>query len=357
MRKFYKTVVGLCVAAGVLSPGVSAAQEYQFTYASYATPGWANVESDMWLLDEIMKRSEGRIDFEKYFGGSLTSPFELVPATGQNVIQIANVPTQYTPDLMPLSDVVQPFITDKLDAASRAYRRVSTENAALREEYEKLNLKLLYTQVVSGPIVISNRRIEKPGDLSGMRIRSQSTLADMIRHFGGTPVAMNWSESVDVFSSGGLDGLSSAAFDIAVISGAHELASDFWDLGGAGAWATVTTVMSLDAYNALPEDLQEIIREVALEADEVYLEILNETIDEQVARAASEPGLTVTISSDDVRQEVREAGERFREEWIENLEAKGLQARSVMEDYVRYVREEEATSNFVPALQRLTEIQ
>jgi len=357
MMNFTKALVGPCLALGLLSPNGTLAQEHQFTYASYATPGWANVESDMWLLDEIKSRSGGRIDFERYFGGSLMSPFELVPATGQNVIQIANVPTQYTPDLLPLSDVIQPFITDKLDAASRAYRRVSTSNEALKAEYEALNLKLLYTQVVSGPIVISNKKIEKTEDLAGMRIRAQSTLADMIREFGGTPVAMNWSESVDVFSSGGLDGLSSAAFDIAVISGAHELASHFWDLGGAGSWATVTTVMSMDAYNNLPPDLREIIDEVSLEADEKYLELLNKSIDDNVKVVANTPGLTVTTSTEAMRKEVRETGEKLREKWIEELEAKGVEARSVMEEYVKYVREEEMTSTFVPALQRLSEIE
>ena len=347
-----KALVGLCLTFG--SVASVSAQDMKMTYSSYSTPGWANVQSDLWMLDEIKKRSNGRIDFETYFGGALMGPRELVPATGQGVLQIANVPAQYTPDLLPLSDVVQPFITDKIDAASHAFRRLAKTNEALKEEYAKQNLKLLYTQVVSSNILVSNKIVKKPEDLAGMRIRAQSTVAEVIKEFGGTPVAMAWSEAVDLFSRQGLDGLSSAAFDISVISGTHEVAANYWDFGGAGTWATISTVMNLDTYNNLPDDLKKIIDDVSLEAEAKYLELLNKSIDDAVAKVKEAKNLTVTIADDASRKAISDVAAGAREKWIEKNEAKGLPARGLMEEYIALVREEEAKSTFVPGLKRLS---
>jgi len=355
MRHYRKlavaVLVGLC--AGAAAPAI--AQEHKFTYQSYATRGWAAVETDMWLLDEISKRSNGAIEFETYFGGSLLGAREIAPGTGQGVIQIGNIPVQYNPDLLPLSDIVQPFITSRLDAASDAVHRLYKENAAFAKEYADNNLKLLYVQVVPESIIATNQKIEGPQDLQGLRIRAQSIIGEVIDSFGGTSVAIPWGEAVDVFQRGGIDGLSSAAFDIAVTSGVHEVATHFGDLGGAGAWATIMTAMNVDAYNSLSPELQAVIDEVAAEAPAKYFEILNEHVEKAIETVANSKSVTITLSSEEDVAVYREAAAQFRAAWIERMEQRGLPASEVMGQYIEFVNEAEATSTFEPLLKRALE--
>lgn len=347
------------IVAGLLSlaaPTLATAQDHKLTYQSYASPAWATVQTDLWFMEEVKKRSNGAIDFETYYGNSLLGPTEIIPGTGQGVIHIGNVGPQYNPDLLPLSDVVQPFITPRLDAATYAVNRLYSENDAFRNEYESNNLKMLYTMAVTETVLATQKKVSSTEDIAGMRVRSQSSLAEVVNAFGGTAVSMPWSEGVDVFQRGGIDGLSSFAFDIAVSAGVQDIATHFHDFGQAGTWATVVTVMNLDAYNALPEDLRAVIDEVAAEGPAKYLEIIDAVMETAVKKVADTETVEITLTPEEEIPLYKEKAKAAHDLWIQKLEGQGLPAQELMDQYLKLVAEAETESTYVPALQRALEM-
>lgn len=341
------------VAAAVSAPTLGVAQT-TMTYTTYAPQAWASVQTDMWFMDEVEKRTAGKVKFERYFGGALTKPAETLPGIGQGVAQLGHGTHLYHLNLLGLSDVAQPYITSKADAAQKAFAELYETNKAVSAEYEAMGLKLLYAIANSEINLYSHKAIKKPADYQGLRIRALSGAAQYFTGLGASGVAIAWNEALDVFEKGGIDGLSSVTFDIGVSLGASELADHVSDAGGLGIFATVCTVMNLDYYNGLDPETKKIIDEVRAEAGAQYLNVfLPKVTAEAVEKLANRKQVEVSLHDPADRPAYEKVAAQVREKWIADMEAKGKPGREVMEQFISLVRKHEKDSTYVTGLEQV----
>ena len=110
-RRFLKDVVlgGAAVGASLtMVPGLrpaSAAKKgvYTMKYDCYIGATAETAQLDNWFLDEIAKRSDGRIEIKKFWSGSLHKVGQHLPAIRDGLSEISLISYGYYPSAVPLS--------------------------------------------------------------------------------------------------------------------------------------------------------------------------------------------------------------------------------------------------------------
>ena len=157
--------------------------------------------------------------------------------------------------------IEMPFLVKTAEAGSRALWNLYPKY--LKDDYKGLKPLLLMTHN-GGLIHTKDKRIEKPEDLRGLRIRTPSpTVSSMLEFFGATPVGMPPGQAYENIQKGVLDGAAFPwdpvrAFKIDEVTKFHFDAQ----LYTASFWFAI----SEKKFNSLPKDVQKVIDAASGEA-------------------------------------------------------------------------------------------
>lgn len=247
--------VGAMVASGALAQEVTL-RLHQFL------PAQANVPAlvlDVWA-DQVEEASGGRIAIERYpsmqLGGS---PPELMDQAIDGVADIVWTVVGYTPGRFPSTEVFElPFMVEDARAASCAYWTMYEEG--MQEEFSAVHL--LGTWVHGPGLFHTADPVEHPSDLEGMQIRGGSRLVNQLLELtGATPVGMPVPAVSEALSRGVIDG-TTIPWEVTSALRVSELVSNHTEFEGPALYnLTFVLAMNNDAYNAMPEDLQQILDE------------------------------------------------------------------------------------------------
>lgn len=340
-----------CAALGVHA--AAAQQARTLVYASYLSPAQTIVQVDDWFMEEVKKRTEGRITFETYYGGALLKGPEIYPGTGRGAADIGNSAPGYNPNQFLSASVTLPFITDNVEAATKAYIDLYRTNEEVQREWEQNKLKLLYAFAIPENSFWSNKPVKSVEDLKGMRIRAVTAVAEALNVLGATPVAIAWPETIDVLQRKGIDALTSNAFDIAIQAGMHEVAPYGSDAGRMGIYALLATAMNLETWNKLDPETRGIMEAVAAEAPARYLDLVKEEVRKAATTLAAAKDIVVLKTPDAEIQRWRDlAAEKVWSNWVEKMNKAGYDGRKLLDEYIALVRKYEEGSTYVPGYQQ-----
>lgn len=257
-NKTLMTALGT-VAVGAMVASGAMAQEVTLRLHQFLPPQ-ANVPAlvlDVWA-DQVEEASGGRIEIERYpsmqLGGS---PPELMDQAIDGVADIVWTVVGYTPGRFPSTEVFElPFMVADARAASCAYWTMYEEG--MQEEFEAVHL--LGTWVHGPGMFHTNDPVEVPSDLEGMQIRGGSRLVNQLLELtGATPVGMPVPAVTEALSRGVLDG-TTIPWEVTAALRVPELVENHTGFEGNGLYTlTFVLAMNNDAYDAMPEDLQQIL--------------------------------------------------------------------------------------------------
>lgn len=321
----------------------------KLVYATQATPASTIVKTDRWFMEEVTRRSGGKITFEVYTSGALLPAQDLFPGLARGAVDIVtSVPAAYNPNDYPLSNVILPYITDKVDAATRAFGELYETTPSLKREYEGKGISMLWTYAGVESTLWTYKPVRTAADLQGMRIRAVQGIGEAFSILGATPVPMSPTEGVEAFKRRAIDGLSSMPFDSSVGLGLHKIGDYVSDGGGMGVYATWITAVNTRKFASLNPKAQAIIREVAREVPDYYLKQINQIIAAHSETLIKEGGKLVAILTPDAEKAVwrEKVASKLQEKWLATTAAKGLNGREVLDNYVALVRKHEATSTY-----------
>src|SRR5690606_1185578 len=167
--------------------------------------------------------------------------------------------------------------------------------------------------------LITRTPINSPEDFKGKRIRGYGIATDVIEAMGGTAVPMAAPEVYTALERGVLDGVYGFDFITAVDYNLHEIAPHFTDIGD-GPHAPSATIMNLEYWNSLPEDIQSLCNEIV---DEIYAgqytTIYDQSNRKYVERAKAE-GVQFNIWADDLKQSVKKLVQPAQvNKWIDTV--------------------------------------
>ncbi len=233
--------------------------EFSFRLQSFLGPGWKEWEV---LVPRFCKMvnlmSGGRIEIKPYPPGALVATFDLIDGVGKRVVEIGYGAQAYWRGVFPYTIWAWgvPFALDVVEHYDYLWYEAGLLNIS-REQFATKNIHFL------GPVysdewgeTISTKPIRTLSDFKGLKIRSFGVVADIWKHFGAAIVRLPGEELYTGLATGVIDGVNWGSPYGNVATKLHEVAK-FYCGPSLISFDAEDLFMNMDAYKALPSELQE----------------------------------------------------------------------------------------------------
>ena len=343
-------LLGACAKEEAPAPPV---EPIVLTFAGFHPETSNFAEGEKWWGSEVEKRTGGKVKFEYYFGGSLLGPMDLATGIGQGVADGGFPALGYTPANFPLTlteDAI--YVTRYPDAAGRAFTELGRSYQPLVSEFEGNNLKLICSCPGGAMMFGFREKIDTLEQLSGLKIRAGGRNIKDVERLGGTPVSIAAPEIYEALERGTIDGLTTMPLDGFKALGLYQVSPYILDPGMGVYAVSVCIVMNLDTWNRLPSDIQTIILETSDELIGKNTELLMAYEDEMVREMAAAGTTLYSLSPDEMERWKEAITPECWDEYIDELEQKGLPARELFDRYVALVKKYEKESKYIPPFER-----
>jgi len=317
------------------------AEVFKLKFSSpLAPPPFLISETQKWWADQVAERSDGRIEFtDFYWAGALTKGGETLEAVEVGIVDVGIVTYPYYAGKLPLGNFTYavPFGSGDPAVILKAIRTLYDTVPALRAETERYNQKYLLPGVIDTYNLTSTKPVVNFEDFDGIKIASIGAYHPKILNAAGaTAIHMPVAERYQALQSGVIE----AEFLPWDISYAYKY-QDFakhatWvDMGGA---APVGLGINRDIWNSLPQDLKQLMLDVADEAAEQQVALIEER--REAAKAGfAEAGVTFHEMPFAEKELWAQALADIPGEWIAEMEEKGLAGEKVMVRYLELLEE------------------
>ena len=286
--KLVLMVLSLALLLPLLTVSASAAdQKWTLTYDYYSTEFSEPAFIDKWYLNEVAARSDGRIEVEFYWSGSLHKTGEHYQAIQDGSCDITFLNYGYYSTELPISRGVEWKFRDSCTEAGadgffRAINDLYDETPVWQSEYEDYNMKVLYMSNWGNEGCLFKNPVENYQQMSGLKLRSYGIEGDVLAAFGAVPMSIANNDTYTSIETGVIDGITSFGLRTAATMALHEQAPYIVDIG-SGIQGPSAVVIRKDLWDSFPDDIKAIFLEVRQELlDGKFGEIMNETATEAV---------------------------------------------------------------------------
>ncbi len=300
--------------------------------AGVGTTHLVNVSYLSRWMDEVEERTNGKVQFEKHYSGSVIAMGREYEGLTSGLVDIAlPIFQMYDPVRFPLSEIsMLPLLESDVRVATAAYEELVMGNHILRDnktfydyEWAERDMKMWTTPTTEG-YNFSYARNSGPSnvrELANVTFRSSGRMAEIFSSkLGINAISLPAGDIYDGLSRGSIDGLYFSVPDWNGY-GIDELIGYTIQGVNLGHFSH-TFGMTNETWNSLPEDVQEVMDEVAVEllhADETYA-VYDERLEKSLQTNEAHGGIMADISEQPI--EVQEAiNQAIVETWIEWIDA------------------------------------
>ena len=274
-------------------PETCEAQEktYRMRYDFYNVERCEPAIVDRWALDEISKRSNGRINVKYYWMGALHKTGEHWAACRDGLSEITFINFGYYMPQTPISRGVE--WSWKKGASDpeihmRMMNKLYDEFPEWQKEFEKDNLHVLWFTNWSSAFFNFKKPYLTVDSIKGLRIRSYGVAADALKSVGAVPMPIAAPEIYTSLERGVVDGVLMVPVGFSLSSHMDTVVPYVVD-GGYGVCGPSAVVMNKKLWDSLPADLKQLFIDMKKELVEgKWAEILqafeNDCVDQMVKR-------------------------------------------------------------------------
>ncbi|HOJ71479.1 MAG TPA: TRAP transporter substrate-binding protein DctP [Syntrophorhabdaceae bacterium] len=327
-RNFLKALLvgGAAAGVGMLDPKILLAQTTQIKFSTWHPPVGKEVKT-VWIpmLEELKKKSGGKMAYTMYAGGALGKGPEHFDIVAKGMSDMGYFTATWTPGRFPLTDVLSLAVwVDGKDLAAdignAVYKRI------LKDEFK--NVKVLELNGCIQSFIWTKKPVSKMADLKGMKLRSPGGhQTNYIKALGAEPVFMPLGDVYMAMETGTVDGLVTCA---PLIQG--------FKLYEVAKYATVLTfgcvsegvVMNMNTWNKLPEEQKKLIDQVCTNPFKVTGGLTREVYKNELMKQIASAGVKFI---DLPKSEAQQWYKRFQDvtrAWVKDLEAKKLPAKKAV---------------------------
>lgn len=218
------------------------------------------------MIDRIETMSGGRMEIDLFMGGELMDPEEAHHALSEGVFEIARDSPAYTSDVIDIAFIVfgLPRAWDGPMALWTIFLRMGLLELA-KEAWAEYNINYLAVTAEPPYAMIMKEPIRNLDDMSGVLMRAYGLTAEYLDSLGAKTTYIPGPEIYTAFATG--------TIDAAVYGGASDYLG--MSLGEVTSYYLHDPYMvnpntdyigvNMDAWNALPDDLKEIVEIAAWE--------------------------------------------------------------------------------------------
>lgn len=274
--------------------------------------------------DQIEERTDGRVDIEIYWGGTLLDATNMYDGVRQKVADGGLTVLQYEPEKYPLVEIAEliPYESG-LVSSQVAY------DLAQEFPIEALSdLKVVSVFANDQNYLFTNHKVNSIDDLKGKQYRVAGAYMDLIQKFGAAGVGMSQAEQAEALQTGVIDG---TVTERALTKDAQLAELVDYLVDKQLYVSTFVGVLNMDTWNSLPEDIQQVFEEVAAELPAYAGQALDDRTDENLKWSLETHGLEIISLSEEDHKKWDAIVQEYLNERIENLEKQGLPARAYYE--------------------------
>ena len=321
---FYGAMAAFLMVVIFSSSSNGAEETINIRFSTWHVPTGSDVQK-LWIpmLEEMKKKSNGRITYTMYSGGALgkgPDHFDIVK-TGLSDMGYATL--SWTPGRFPLTDVLSspivcPAKWKGVEAGMAMYDRL------LAPEFK--DVKVLHINSCVMAHLWTNKKVTGLGDMKGMKIRSPGGFQTRaIQALGATPVFMPLGDVYLAMETGVIDGVVTCPALVKAFK-LNEVAH----YGVPTSFGCVSEGLFVNRrfWNKVPEDLKAVMESVGRDAYKI-----SGTFDEKWYESTMAEFKTTVEIEELSPAEQKRWDEKFREmllAWAGELEAKGLPGKKAL---------------------------
>ena len=252
-------------ASGSTAAAASDGKTYELKISTSQTEQAMITRSYQKLADELNEKSNGRLKVTVFPAGQLGGDEDVLEQAIQGVNVAVNTDAsrcgQYVKDF---SILMMPYMFDNYDECAKV-TETDTFKGWVDELDKKQGIKVLSFTFYDGPRhFMTNKEINSPDDLKGLRIRTigQDVCTKAMSYMGATPVSMSWGEVYNGIQSKALDGCE-VQNTSCYPSRIYEVCKNQTKTGHFQLMQGL--LCGSQWFNSLPEDLQELLVTTAQE--------------------------------------------------------------------------------------------
>lgn len=276
LRKLFFGVAALAASLNIM-PAIAADKPITIKYGAFHSPNESFIKVITKMTENITQRTDGRVRFEMYYGGSLLKAADLYPGMARGAADmVSSVPHAFNAREFPLSGVTLPFTTDNVPAATIAWQEWYKQSPEVQQEFKRNRAHLLLAWPAPENVLWTQKEVNKAEDLKGMRIRMLLGPGEALSILGATAVATPYTESIELLQRGGVEGITTTFFEQGVRDGLGDIANYLSSAAKMGVFAVNLTSIRADLWEELPADIKAVFEDEASKATQAYFEELEQ---------------------------------------------------------------------------------
>ncbi|MGS4944712.1 C4-dicarboxylate TRAP transporter substrate-binding protein [Meridianimarinicoccus sp. RP-17] len=334
-------ILALCTA---LSSPAQAQQEIDVTIVSGFSPAVAVVrmlqESFMPGVNErLAETGNYTINWQEAFSGTLAKPAGELEAIQTGLADMGVIPTGFHADKLPVYQIgyVTPFTTTDLVLIHEVVDGLVDKYPAFRDTWTSLNqVTLSASGIPDNYILCSSQPIGSVADIDGLKVAGAGPNLRWIEPAGATGVTGTLGNFYQLVETGVADAM--LVWGESVVSlKFYEVCNHYFDasLGGVNSYVINANSQAWDRY---PDEVKEAM---VAAAKEFGVDIGNfaAELGAQAKDTVLENGGTVVDIDPQERIDMAMGLPNLAQEWAEALEARGVPAQAILDDYMQAMRD------------------
>ncbi len=325
-----RALTGSSLAQNNASANIITDRKYRWKMVTTWPPGFPVIgEACQLFADTVKAMSGGRMEIRVYGGGELVPALEVFDAVSGGTAEIGNGAAYYWAGKSPAAQFFAsvPF---GMNAQQLTSWVVAGGGQALWEAlYRDFNLLPMLggnTGVQMGGWF--NREINSINDLRGLKMRIPGLGGDVLARAGGSPVLLAGGEIYTGLELGVIDATEWLGPFHDTLMGFQDIAKYYYTPGWHEPGTALEYIFNKKAFDALPADLQAILRSAALHSH-VWMFAHMEAKNSETLVQLIEQGVDIRTFPEEVLAQLRV----YTREVIEALTAKDAFTRQVYESY------------------------
>lgn len=279
-RTFVATALATALMAAGFHTAAQAQQTFRLTVASShpAALPWVGLMSTL-FIPEVTKRVEAlnkgyKIEWKEAYGGQLYKMNATLTSVGSGIADIGWVFANLESSRMPLTQfaTVTPFATGDVRTILEVANQMNESVPALKAEWDRNNVVFLGASGVDTYHLFTKAPINTYADLNGKKISAPGAVGLWLKGSGAVPVDGSLTSYYTDIQTGVSEGTISIATGI-LPNKIYEVAP-YVTTVDIGALYNGGMAMNKDSFNALPPEVQKIVKEVGL----MYSKTLGDTL-------------------------------------------------------------------------------
>jgi TRAP-type transport system periplasmic protein len=340
MKKGTVLTVGIvfCIMALVFifsGTKVAAQEQIKLKYSSPVPENDPISIADKRILDKIEKLSNGRVRFERYFGGTLIPfPKSVVEikagVTDIGLCALTVAPTGF--DVIKALLQSLPAVKDSTEMR-RVHNEVVKNHPDLLKDFSNYGKPLAVS--FPGPFQLGVKNpIKKFSDLKGLKIKATLTHITIMNQLGAEGLDMPSSETYLALSKGTINGTTLAENQLKTLKFAevvkYVVPMNLFD--PSGMWR----MMNIDSWNKLPKDIQKIFTDIGEEwGKEGDMELAK--ANEEGRAFAKQQGVTYLDLPKAEMDILYKTTDSIIRDKMSKLDAKGIPATKIYDEYYKLI--------------------